>query len=105
LLSWPGWLVGAQAKMSRFALTRAGGTPRPSDNDARNMMSMSPGRGSATIHQFPAGGRAGSVRFGAVRDGGEASIARLFPAVAVVEFGSGWYHEAAITQDDADRKH
>ena len=67
-------------------------------------MSMSPGRGSATIHPFPTGGRAGTVRFGAVRDGGEATIARLFPAVAVVEFGSGWYHDAAI-QADADRKH
>ena len=68
-------------------------------------MTISPGRPSATIHQFPAGGRAGAGRFGAVRDGGEASVTRLFPPVAVVEFGSGWYHEAAISEADGDRKH
>ena len=83
---------------------------RPSDNDERTTMSISPGRVSATIHQFPAGGRAaadriGTGRFGAVREGGSASVARLYPPVAVVEFGSGWYHEAAIHAADHDRKH
>ncbi len=68
-------------------------------------MSNMPGRGSATIHQFPVGGRTGVARFGAVRDSGEASVARLFPPVAVVEFGSGWYHDAAIRAEDTTRKH
>jgi hypothetical protein len=69
-------------------------------------MSTMPGRASATIHQFPAGGRPGAGRFGAVRESGEASIARLFPPVAVVEFGSGWYHQAAIEEAaDTNRRH
>jgi hypothetical protein len=68
-------------------------------------MSTMSGRASATIHQFPVGGRAGVGRFGSVREGGEASVARLFAPVAVVEFGSGWYHDAAIRAEDDTRKH
>jgi hypothetical protein len=68
-------------------------------------MSTNTGRGSATIHQFPVGGRAAAGRFGAVREAGEASVARLFPPVAVVEFGSGWYHQAEIEATDPTRKH
>ncbi|MFM9860882.1 DUF2735 domain-containing protein [Pseudoxanthobacter sp. M-2] len=69
-------------------------------------MSNLTGRASATIHQFPAGGRAGVARFGGVRENGEANVARLFPPVAVVEFGSGWYHQAAIeAATDPARKH
>jgi hypothetical protein len=68
-------------------------------------MSTNLGRGSATIHQFPVGGRAAAGRFGAVRETGEASVARLYPAVAVVEFGSGWYHQSAIETADPTRKH
>jgi hypothetical protein len=68
-------------------------------------MSDTSNRGSATIHPFPAGGRAGLSRFGAVREAGEARVARLFPPVAVVEFGSGWYHDAAIEAEAAERPH
>lgn len=68
-------------------------------------MSDTSNRGSATIHPFPTGGRAGLSRFGAVREAGEARVARLFPPVAVVEFGSGWYHGAAIEAEAAERPH
>ena len=68
-------------------------------------MSDNSSRGSATIHPFPAGGRAGLSRFGAVREAAEARVTRLFPPVAVVEFGSGWYHQAAIEADEATRRH
>ncbi len=68
-------------------------------------MSTMTGRASATIHQFPAGGRAGVARFGGLRENNAATVARLFPPVAVVEFGSGWYHQAAIEAADPARKH
>ena len=100
-----GLAMGVSGQDVADASCEADGTPRPTDNDERTKMSMTPGRASATIHQFPAGGRAGSGRFGAVRDGGEASVSRLFPPVAVVEFGSGWYHEAAIEAENTTRKH
>ncbi len=95
--------------------THAGNQPRllpweaaegPAETDVRETMSNLTGRASATIHQFPVGGRAGVARFGGVRENGEASVARLFPPVAVVEFGSGWYHQAAIEEAaDPSRKH
>jgi hypothetical protein len=45
---------------------------------------------TATIHAFPAGGRAGLKAKKAL---GEE------PAYTVAAFGSGWYHDAAIEED------
>lgn len=61
-------------------------------------MPTSHNSGSATIHQFPAKGEpyAGSTR-------GKRGLGdRQLPGVQYVEFGSGWYHEAAV-QDSVQR--
>ena len=49
--------------------------------------------GSATIYQFPTNGRAGS---GSSHDMPEMRS----PSIASTEFGSGWYHDAAIRDTD-----
>jgi hypothetical protein len=49
-------------------------------------------RGSATIYQFPAGGRAGL----------EAAKRRTTElTLPTVTFGSGWYHDDAIDEEAA----
>jgi hypothetical protein len=51
-------------------------------------------RGSATIYQFPVGGRAGR----------EAANRTPELALPTVTFGSGWYHDDAI-DEEAARNH
>ena len=55
-------------------------------------MSMNSHPHTAKIYQFP---RKTSVNAGAARQGAPATDHRG-QAVATVEFGSGWYHEAAL---------
>jgi hypothetical protein len=57
-------------------------------------------RGSAKIYQFPAGGRRMSPR---ATDSGHV-VTMSSPPIAQTEFGSGWYHDEAIRDDDATRK-
>ena len=49
-------------------------------------------RESAKIYQFPAGGR-GSKSTGR---GPQAKIKELSAQYAVTDYGSGWYHDAAV---------
>lgn len=58
-------------------------------------------RPSATIYQFPAGGKAFRSRS---RDAVYATAADAASDLPRVDFGSGWYHEAAL-RDAADRRH
>ena len=53
---------------------------------------------SAKIYQFPAGGRSGMA------DRGKTvwPVASLPPMKEAVSFGSGWYHEEAILQDELE---
>lgn len=53
-------------------------------------------RQTATIYQFPIGGRA------AVRRPGEVKPAEFRADYPAVDFGAGWYHDAAI--EEATRK-
>jgi hypothetical protein len=48
-------------------------------------------RDTAKIYQFPAGGRAG--RATAIKSTEDHAVAARHPRV---DFGSGWYHDAAI---------
>lgn len=50
---------------------------------------------TATIIQFPARGRASGVKLAGTR------YAKT--ALPTVEFGSGWYHEAAVDEASAKR--
>ncbi len=52
-------------------------------------MTMTSPRGSARIYEFPVGGRRNSSRTDTAK---LAETARL----PIMEFGSGWYHDAAI---------
>jgi len=55
---------------------------------------------SAKIYQFPAGGRSNAV----VRRTEILPVADHLPAKrAAVSFGSAWYHEEAIRQDELER--
>jgi hypothetical protein len=57
-------------------------------------------RESATIYEFPAGGRAA---FGSLRDASKpAAVTSL--RVPKTVFGSGWYHEAAVQEAEQTRK-
>jgi len=67
-------------------------------------MSSNEGRPSATIHPFPAGGRADRRAAAPASEARPATIARLHPPVAVIEFGGGWYHQQAI-EDERGRPH
>ena len=53
---------------------------------------------SATIYQFPIGGRRG---IGAMREQSQPSADRSLPHAAAAIVGGAWYHEAAI--QDAKR--
>ncbi len=55
-------------------------------------------RGSAKIYQFPVRGRAG--RRSVNRAVAELAAARL----PRVDFGSGWYHDAAIEEERSRQK-
>lgn len=60
-------------------------------------MAVSHNPESATIYQFPSKG----TRLGGSRLEDGSTKDRKAPRVQFVEFGSGWYHEAAV--QDADR--
>ena len=65
-------------------------------------MTASSYRESATIYQFPKGGRAA---MGGPRDGSK--VAENFlavPRIAKVASGSAWYHEEAVQDADRGRK-
>ena len=64
-------------------------------------MTTSSDRQSATIYQFPAGGRAA---LGVRRD--QAMVVDNFavPRIARVASGGAWYHEEAVQQADRARK-
>jgi hypothetical protein len=55
---------------------------------------------SATIYQFPEGGRAGLT--GPVRDANSDSIEQA-SAPAVTACGVAWYHEEAIKEEERPR--
>lgn len=67
-------------------------------------MHSTQGRTSATIYQFPSGGRAGLGATDSARPGTPANVTRLMADDAVVDVGS-WYHQAAIEDAGSDRKH
>jgi hypothetical protein len=56
-------------------------------------------RASAKIYQFPARPQAGSVSFQQTPNA-TGKMAAQFPAM---EFGSGWYHEAALEEEELAR--
>ena len=56
-------------------------------------------RETATIYQFPVGGRAGLSRFG---NSGLSELERQ-AREPHVDFGS-WYHDEAIRDEESDRK-
>lgn len=58
-------------------------------------------RGSATIYQFPTGGRAGLSDHRSAAEQAAEQAARNLPKIA---FGSSWYHEAAVEEADRPRK-
>ena len=59
-------------------------------------MTQDRNRGSATIYQFPTGGRAG---LGIHRDDAKPTASLASPRLAKVAYGGAWYHEEAIAQD------
>ena len=68
-------------------------------------MTTSSDRQSATIYQFPVGGRAAlGVRRDVRRD--QAVVVENFavPRIARVAAGGAWYHEEAVQQADRARK-
>jgi hypothetical protein len=60
-------------------------------------MPANPQRESATIYQFPVGGRQAA---GGRRAEAKAAAPAEAPRVAKAICGSGWYHEAAIQEAD-----
>ena len=58
-------------------------------------------RESATIYEFPAGGRAA---FGSLRDASKPAADITSLCVPKTVFGSGWYHEAAVEEAERARK-
>jgi hypothetical protein len=58
-------------------------------------------RQSATIYQFPAGGRAA---LGVRRDQVMVVDNVAVPCIARVAFGGAWYHEEAVQKADRARK-
>lgn len=64
-------------------------------------MALTTQHGSATIHQFPARMRSTAV----ARDGGRAAVTELRgPRLERMEFGSAWYHEAAMEEEEASER-
>ncbi|SEB81294.1 DUF2735 domain-containing protein [Bradyrhizobium sp. B097] len=66
------------------------------------MITTGQNQGSATIYQFPAGGRAalGGRRYGEMRTGRE-----LAAEVATSACSESWYHQAAIDDAKPSRDH
>lgn len=66
-------------------------------------MAISLTRESATIHPFPASRvrKAGSVAAG---DRARPVTDLRMYQLPLVEFGSGWYHQAAMAEEQAERK-
>ena len=60
-------------------------------------------QGSATIYQFPAGGRAalGGRRYEEARNATDLALPRVNAAVS----GGAWYHDAAIVDAELQDKH
>ncbi len=56
--------------------------------------------GSAKIYQFPTKTRAASNRF----DHARFATTMSSPGVVPTAFGSGWYHDEAIHEDEQTRK-
>ena len=67
------------------------------------MLNTSLNEGSATICQFPAGGRAalGGRRYGATRPNTEFAA----PPVNLADCSGSWYHQAAIQDAKPERDH
>jgi hypothetical protein len=63
-------------------------------------MTQDQNRGSATIYQFPTGGRAGLC---AHRDDARSTASLASQRFAKAACGSAWYHEEAIAQDAVPR--
>jgi hypothetical protein len=64
-------------------------------------MTASSYRESATIYQFPKGGRAA---LGGRRDEANTAEKLAVPRTARVTSGSAWYHEEAVQQAERARK-
>jgi hypothetical protein len=64
------------------------------------MMTESSYRETAKIYAFPARGR---VAAGTRRDEAKSTAERA-PRVLATDFGSGWYHEAAVKDSEPGRK-
>jgi hypothetical protein len=65
-------------------------------------MNTSLNRGSATIYQFPVGGRAalGGQRHEEIKTSGDTAMSR----VSQVAVGGAWYHDAAIQESKPVRE-
>jgi hypothetical protein len=70
-------------------------------NKWRRTMTASSYRESATIYQFPKGGRAA---LGGRRDEAKAVDNFAAPRIARVASGSAWYHEEAVQKAERARK-
>jgi hypothetical protein len=64
-------------------------------------MTASSYRESATVYQFPKGGRAA---LGGRRDEAEAAETSTAPRIARVASGGAWYHEEAVQKAERARK-
>jgi len=64
-------------------------------------MTANSDRESAKIYQFPARGRFATAQ----REETTATSTLASPQVAKVAVGSGWYHDAAIQEDENARTH
>jgi hypothetical protein len=63
--------------------------------EGESIMAFAPHPASATIYQFPVGGRAGIERRGASKH----SL-----AVVSISHGNSWYHEEAVREAELPRK-
>ena len=71
------------------------------------MITTGQNQGSATIYQFPAGGRAalGGRRYGEARTARELSAHALPAHVETSICSESWYHQAAIDDAKPSRDH
>lgn len=58
-------------------------------------------RESAKIYQFPSRGR---MAAGGRREDAKPALELTLPRASRVEYGSGWYHEAAIQEAEQGRR-
>jgi hypothetical protein len=66
-------------------------------------MNTSLNQGSATIYQFPAGGRAGLSARRQVET--QAPVELASSRVSEIAVGGAWYHDAAIQESKPVREH